>query len=290
MPELCNFHSIPNTIGGGSREISINSKYGSDYNNQSGIWNKWYYFYGQYDCPDTIDTFWRYLMTADVVEPMYYMDDFINFATKNNYDVIFNTSKNITINNVYNNCTIKNSTMYFNSTNTQVVNTMYDYTKCLEKFFLYIKRELSVFVGATDLFSNFYAKSANIILESLDIDVGDSETSDSSLFCYSDYDDDGNSTYDINIKINNLTRIVDSAYFYLFRFYSNFNSGTFNIHIDIPPNIIYLHGNRLSAFNVDSHTHNNLNINLYVKNNCIIHNDDDITAVQQWCNFNYYDE
>ena len=58
MPELCNFHSIPNTIGGGSREITVNTKYRNDYR----LWSDWYTNYGQYDCPNNkFTSFWKWM-------------------------------------------------------------------------------------------------------------------------------------------------------------------------------------------------------------------------------------
>ena len=58
MPELCNFHSIPNTIGGGSREVSINTKYRNDYT----LWSNWYTNYGQYDCSNNkFTSFWKWM-------------------------------------------------------------------------------------------------------------------------------------------------------------------------------------------------------------------------------------
>ena len=89
MPELCNFHSIPNTIGGGSREISINSKYETDYSNS--LYSSWYNNYGYYDCPNKINQFWK-LMFLNI--PANGRSELIysGFCSGNNYE-----TENITI-------------------------------------------------------------------------------------------------------------------------------------------------------------------------------------------------
>lgn len=46
------------------------------------MWSNWYTKYGQYDCPDEIDSFWKWMMTSKISPTNgYYRYDFLDFST-----------------------------------------------------------------------------------------------------------------------------------------------------------------------------------------------------------------
>ena len=56
MPELATFHDLLPNMGGG-KSVTYNVKYRNDYT----LWNNWYTKYGQYDCPNEINGFWKWM-------------------------------------------------------------------------------------------------------------------------------------------------------------------------------------------------------------------------------------